>query len=37
MDVAADAAGFTVLGQTNGSLVGDAKGDLDLFVRRYSR
>lgn len=37
IDVAADGAGFTVLGHTNGSLGGDAKGNLDLFVRRYDR
>lgn len=37
MDVAADAAGFTVVGHTNGSLGGPAQGELDLFVRRYQR
>ncbi len=37
MDVAADAAGFTIVGHTNGSLGGPGKGDLDLFVRRYTR
>jgi hypothetical protein len=37
MDVAADAAGFTVVGHTSGSLGGAAQGELDLFVRRYSR
>lgn len=37
MDVAADAAGFTVVGHTNGPLGGPAQGELDLFVRRYQR
>ncbi len=37
MDVAADAAGFTIVGHTNGSLGGPGKGDLDLLVRRYTR
>jgi hypothetical protein len=37
IDVAADAKGFTVLGHTNGSLGGTAKGELDLFVRRFLR
>ena len=36
-DVAADAKGFTILGHTNGSLGGDAKGELDVFVRRFLR
>lgn len=36
MDVAADAAGFTVVGHTNGPLGGPGSGDLDLFVRRYT-
>jgi hypothetical protein len=37
LDVAADGAGFTVLGHTNGSLAGDAEGELDIFVRRFNR
>ena len=37
IDVAADSAGFTVLGHTNGDLVGNGKGELDLFVRRFDR
>ena len=37
MDVAADATGFTIVGHTNGSLGGPGKGDLDLFVQRYTR
>jgi hypothetical protein len=37
MDVAADATGFTTVGHTSGSLGGAAQGELDLFVRRYSR
>ena len=35
--VAADATGFTILGHTNGSLGGAGNGELDLFLRRYSR
>ena len=37
IDVAADGKGFTVLGHTEGSLGGNAKGGLDVFVRRYRR
>jgi hypothetical protein len=37
IDVAADSAGFTVLGHTNGDLAADGKGELDLFVRRFDR
>jgi hypothetical protein len=37
LDVAADAAGFSVLGHTNGDLVGTNKGELDLFVKRFLR
>jgi hypothetical protein len=37
IDVAADGKGFTVLGHTSGSLGGDPKGELDLFLRRYLR
>ncbi|HEY6570543.1 MAG TPA: hypothetical protein VIZ22_09645 [Candidatus Limnocylindrales bacterium] len=37
LDVAADGKGFTVFGHTNASLGGDAKGELDVFVRRYRR
>ena len=37
IDVAADGKGFTVFGHTNASLGGDAKGGLDVFVRRYRR
>lgn len=37
MDAAADAAGFTVFGHTNEALGGPGKGELDLFLRRYSR
>ena len=37
IDVAADGKGFTILGHTTGALGGDAKGDLDVFVRRYTR
>jgi hypothetical protein len=35
IDVAANAAGFAVLGHTNGSFGGPNSGDLDVFVRRY--
>jgi hypothetical protein len=37
IDVAADPNGFTVVGHTNGALGGAALGELDLFLRRYSR
>lgn len=37
IDVAADSAGFVVAGHTNGALVGDARGELDLFLRRFDR
>ena len=37
IDVAADGKGFTILGHTMGALGGDAKGNLDVFVRRYTR
>ncbi len=37
IDVAADGAGFTVLGHTNGALGGKPAGELDLVVRRYLR
>jgi hypothetical protein len=37
LDVAADAEGFTVFGHTNGELAGNARGELDVFVRRYDR
>ncbi len=37
IDVAADGEGFTILGHTMGALGGDPKGNLDVFVRRYTR
>ena len=37
IDVAADGKGFTILGHTQGALGGDPKGNLDVFVRRYTR
>ncbi|HEY3523661.1 MAG TPA: hypothetical protein VGK63_08150, partial [Candidatus Limnocylindrales bacterium] len=37
IDVAADGKGFSVLGHTNGSLASANEGELDLFVRRFSR
>ena len=37
IDVAADGKGFTILGHTAGALGGDPKGNLDVFVRRYTR
>jgi hypothetical protein len=37
LDVAADATGFTILGHTQGNLAATPKGELDIFVRRYSR
>jgi hypothetical protein len=35
IDVAANAAGFAILGHTNGTFGGPNAGDLDVFVRRY--
>ena len=37
MDVAADGTGFTILGHTQGNIAASPKGELDIFVRRYSR
>jgi hypothetical protein len=37
MGVAADGAGFTVIGHTTGSLARTNKGELDVFVRRFTR
>jgi hypothetical protein len=37
IDVAADGKGFTILGHTMGAIGGDPKGNLDVFVRRYTR
>jgi hypothetical protein len=37
IDVAADGTGFTVLGHTQGNLAATPKGELDIFLRRYSR
>lgn len=37
MDVAADSTGFTIVGHTNGQVAAAPKGELDIFVRRYTR
>jgi hypothetical protein len=37
IDVAADSTGFVVLGHTQGNVGASPKGELDIFVRRYTR
>ena len=37
MDVAADGTGFVIVGHTNGKIAASPKGELDIFVRRYTR
>jgi hypothetical protein len=37
IDVAADSTGFTILGHTQGNIAASPKGELDIFVRRYTR